>query len=164
MRKEEFEKMKENWLRENFMQAVTIKPEEGGVIAAVPLLYKAEYYRPRDRSELTRFHTGRDRFILRPIEAHGTDTEDGISALFEEIVMYGFDGINQYLPKRGQNPAEVIKVDEPMECVHQDDPEHDHSSPRLVDFLIHQPFAFGPREIIFQRGSLDGPHSHFLIG
>jgi hypothetical protein len=49
-----------------------------------------------------------------------------------------------------------------MVCVHHEDPEHDHGSPRLIDFLIHQTFPMG-RQIAFERGSLDGPHSHFLI-
>jgi hypothetical protein len=71
-------------------------------------------------------------------------------------------GIEEYRPKNGQNPDDVIKIGEPMVVVRHDDPEHRHGSPRLVDFLVHEIFPV-PGGIIFEKGSLRGMHSHFLI-
>jgi hypothetical protein len=173
MNREQFEREKRAWLRSHFADVACETAEGGGVVARVPLLFKVQYYEPRERTPFTTFHTGRHRFVLTPVEAKGADTEDGLSALFDEIVMnpdnwaISGGGLDLYLPKPGQNPAEVIKVGEPMTVVRHDDPEHKHGSPRLVDFAIIelQPMSRRPtsRDIIFEKGSLDGMHSHFLI-
>jgi hypothetical protein len=173
MNREQFEREKQAWLKSHFANVACETADDGGVIARVPLLYKVDLYQPRESSPFAHFHTGRHRFILTPVEVRGLDANDGLSALFDEIVMnpdnWAIHGgaFDLYLPKAGQNPAEVIKTGEPMTVVRHDDPEHEHGSPRLIDFAIIQlqPMSRQPtsREILFEKGTLDGMHSHFLI-
>lgn len=151
---------KRAWLKCHFGK-VSIAEQPDGVVARVPLLYKCERFRPSRKNESNRDTSGRDRYVITPIEVKEKNKNESIAALFHAILEAAdkHQGIDIYCPKPGQSP-DVIKADTPYEVVQNYHPEHIHGSPRLIDFVTVNILRGGALVI---KGSFIDNHCHFLI-
>jgi hypothetical protein len=186
----EQEKFDERWLRTNFGNVSTVT-KDGASVSAARRLFNIQPYVPRDRNFRTRLHTAvNPNFILTPVEARDATAYLSVLKLAKEIcdsrelrssdflkymnafnmllrVVFGMDrplvqDMVLYHPKRGQDPDQVIKYGEPMRPVYNEDPEHEHGSAHLIDFVD---FSIHPRTAEVRKATLDDGynHGHFLI-
>lgn len=149
-----------SWLQAQFSAAAVDRTAPDRLTLRLPALFNAEVLYSLSPS-------GRYEGRLYPVEVSARTLEDAVGILYERV-MEGFTTprgrpmeLLEYVPQ----PNQAFELDHTYEFIQHHDPEHDHSSPRLINLLPIEIWTggfMGSRRVV--KGSLDtGNHCHLLI-
>ena len=159
---------KKQWLNDKIGYLIKQESDnKGAPVFSVPHLYRTAQYVPSVRGTFTRHASAeRQRLCVVPVEIHASSAEDAYGMLFDLMCNVVGNGgeFSLYIPKEGQ-PIDVIDLEKTYAEIKNNDPEHVHGSPKLIDFSIIYNVAplISSEKVALAVGSLEGRHAHFLL-